>query len=156
MTIREAREDDVPQMVMLSAAKRTEYEAYQPLFWRKASDAEEQQKPFFRSLLTRENVIALVAERGDAVQGFIIATLVGSPPVYDPGGLTCLVDDFTVAAPDLWTGAGKELLEAATQRAKVRGAVQVVAVCGQKDEPKRSLLAEVGCSVASEWWTKPL
>lgn len=156
MTIRKAQEDDVPQMVSLSATKRAEYEAYQPLFWRRASNAEEQQEPFFRGLVARENVIALVAESEGAVGGFIIATLVGSPPVYDPGGLTCLVDDFTVATPNLWSSVGKELLEEAARRAKERGAVQVVTVCGQRDEPKRSLLAGAGCAIASEWWTKPL
>lgn len=143
-------------MVSLSAMKRAEYETYQPTFWRTARNAEEQQEPFFKVLIVRENAIALVEEGDGAIRGFIIATLVGSPPVYDPGGLTCLVDDFTVATPDLWPSTGKRLLEEVTRRAKERGAVQVVTVCGQRDEPKRSLLSELGCSVASEWWTRPL
>lgn len=156
MTIRKATEEDVPQMVSLSAMKRAEYETYQPTFWRKAQDAEEQQTPFFTALIARDNVIALVEEGEGAIRGFIIATLVGSPPVYDPGGLTCLVDDFSVATPNLWLSTGKGLLEEVTRRAKEQGAVQVVTVCGQRDEPKRSMLSELGCSVASEWWTRPL
>lgn len=143
-------------MVSLAAAKRAEYETYQPTFWRKARDAEAQQTPFFLALLARENVVALVAEEEDAIRGFVIATLVGSPPVYDPGGLTCLVDDFTVSTSDRWPRVGKELLEEATRRAQEGGAVQVVVVCGQRDEAKRALLSQIGCSIASEWWTRPL
>lgn len=86
-------------MVSLSAIKRAEYETYQPTFWRKAQNAEEQQGPFFKALIAQENVITLVEKSEGAIRGFIIATLVGSPPVYDPGGLTCLIDDFTVASP---------------------------------------------------------
>jgi len=34
--------------------------------------------------------------------GFLIATLNLAPPVYDPGGLTCDIDDFVVTPAPKW------------------------------------------------------
>jgi hypothetical protein len=78
-----------------------------------------------------------------------------SSAVYDPGGLTCLVDDFIVEHPDLWRTVGKDLLKEACQQAQKLGAVQVVVVCGPFDQPKRDLLLSQGLFVASEWFTRP-
>jgi hypothetical protein len=81
--------------------------------------------------------------------------LVPAPPVYDPGGLTCLVDDFMVATPDLSASVGAALLDKAIEHARPRGAVQTVVVCGPHDTPKRAMLIDAGHVVASEWHTKP-
>jgi hypothetical protein len=49
------------------------------------------------------------------------------------------------------------LFEATMQReAKARGAVLMVVVCAQRDQAKRSLLRDVGLSVASEWYVGSL
>jgi hypothetical protein len=102
-------------------------------------------------LLGEENTIALVYEQNNTLDGFLFARLLSAPPVYDPGGLTCLIDDFTVNE-GLWLSAGMELLAAAREAARARGAVQVVVVCAHLDEPKRRMLAAAELSIGSEWY----
>jgi hypothetical protein len=58
------------------------------------------------SLRRDKDTLFAVAEVADRVQGFVIARLVPSPPVYEPGGTTCLVDDFTVADVQMWPEVG--------------------------------------------------
>ena len=77
-------------------------------------------------------------------------------PVYDPGGKTCLVDDFAVDSAGDWTTVGNALLAAALQEARERGAVQAVVVCGHRDDPKRHMLAGDGFSIASEWYVREI
>jgi GNAT superfamily N-acetyltransferase len=89
---------------------------------------------------------------GEVIDGFVLAMLVPAPPVYDPGGLTCSIDDFCVADPTLWNTVGMALLDEAQRLARERGAVQVVVVCGAHDEPKRRLLESRGLSIASHWY----
>jgi hypothetical protein len=53
------------------------------------------------------------------------------------------------------TGAGTQLLRAAIDQARDRGAVQVVVVTGHLDLEKREALRACGLSIASEWWVTP-
>jgi GNAT superfamily N-acetyltransferase len=154
-TIRKAGTADVARMVELSEEKRLQYQAYQPRFWRKAPDSQEKQLPHFERVLAADRVIALVHERDGGIDGFVIATLLDAPPVYDPGGLTCLIDDF-IAADEAWDTIGAALLEAVDREAKSRGAVQVVVVCGHCDQPKRRMLSTEAFTIASEWYVRPI
>ena len=156
MAIRTAREADIPQMVAIAETKRVEYEGYSPIFWRKASDSSPKQELFFQRLLTSPDVIALIAEEGDSLSGFILSAVTMAPPVYNPGGLVCIVDDFAVANPQDWDSVGAELLAAVEREAKARGAVLFVVVCPQRDQAKRVMLQRAGAAVASEWHVKPL
>lgn len=157
MQIRTAAEVDVAAMVALSDARRTEYATYSPVFWRKAADATEKQTGFIINRQLRdEQVITLVAEDAGTVHGFVIATILHAPPVYDPGGPVCSIDDYTVATPELWPTLGVELLNAATTQAKEQGAVLVIVVCPHLEEAKRTMLHEQGATIASEWFVKPL
>ena len=81
-TIRNAEVADVRRIVEFSEQKRTEYEEYQPIFWRKAHDSASAQKPYFEHLLTLDGIIALVYECEGTIQGFVIANLQTAPPVY--------------------------------------------------------------------------
>jgi GNAT superfamily N-acetyltransferase len=154
--IRNAEPGDVPRLVELSEQKRIEYERYQPTFWRKAADSREKQTPFLAHQIRRENVIALVHDLGAEIDGFVIATLMPAPPVYDPGGLTCLIDDFAVAEGSAWQSIGAALLHEVRREAAARGAVQAVVVCGHRDVPKREMLAGSGFTIASEWYATEL
>jgi GNAT superfamily N-acetyltransferase len=159
--IQPATADDVPALVALSESKRTQYAAYQPQFWRKAADSAAAQTPYFHELLARENVLVYAAveqtvSAADAIVGFVIAALVPAPAVYDPGGLTCLIDDFCVAQPTQWATVGRDLLTTVTRQAARRGAAQVVVVCGHLDEPKRAALRAAGLTIASEWYVGPV
>lgn len=155
-TIRNAQVADVPRMVELSERKRTEYEQQQPIFWRKAQGSASAQSSYFEHLLTLENIIALVYERDGTINGFVIAGLHSAPPVYDPGGLTCDIDDFAVVHPSLWNSVGRALLDRAIAEARARNAVQVVVVTGGHDVHKRETLAAMGLSLASEWWVSEI
>ncbi len=152
--IRPAQLSDVPAMVNLSEQKRMEYQEYQPRFWRKAVDAREKQLPFFEHLIERDDVITLVCESDGEIEGFIIADFVKAPPVYDPGGPTCRVDDFCIADENKWNHIGRALLDEVQRLAREQGAAQTVVVCGHRDQPKGAMLAALGFSIASEWYVR--
>jgi hypothetical protein len=151
-TVRRAVQEDLASVLDLAARRRAEYAEQQPRFWRPAEDARTRQSEFFRSLLSESQVAFFVACNSLEVAGFVISRLVPAPPVYDPGGLTCFVDDFVVRDTSDWPIVGPELIEAVRAWAAERGAVQLVAVTGQHDLPKRMALHAAGLSAASEWW----
>lgn len=72
------------------------------------------------------------------------------PPVYDPGGLTCVVDDFALERQVDWPRVGHELLEELPRGARDRGAVQIVVVSAPEDEEKGRMLDNAGMNVVSE------
>ena len=152
-TVRTAATEDLEAILDLAVAGRTRYAEYQPVFWNPAPNAREQQRPHLSALLTNPDVIALVATDPDGdVIGFAVGVLAPAPPVYAPGGLTCLVDDFTLAPAANWATEGGKLLAELRSRATDRKAVQVVVVTAARDDAKRAALAAAGLSPASEWW----
>lgn len=157
MTVREATPTDVERMADLADSKRRQYEPFAPVFQRPAANAHQVHLPWLARLVADPDVGTFVHEDDSGgVDGFVIITVAPAPPVYDPGGPTSLIDDFTVAQPDLWPSAGAALLDTARRWAKERGAAQLVAVTGPHDAPKRALLHDAGLYVASEWFTTPL
>jgi GNAT superfamily N-acetyltransferase len=155
-TIRAAEEQDLDALLELSELRRHEYESYQPVFWRPAANAMANQRPYFAGLLRDHEVLARVAVSSDVVVGFAIGRLTPAPPVYDPGGPTCLLDDFAVVDPASWLTVGLDLLKAVCDAAQERGAVQVVVVTAFQDAARRAALQAAGLDLASEWWTRPL
>ena len=153
MKIREATVNDIPQMVFLSEEKRTIYETYQPVFWRKAGNSAEVQTKYFESLLVRDNHISIVCEEEQEFTGFLIGAVISAPPVYDPGGKSCMIDDFCISASAQWENEGNALLEVCKKKAALLGTVQLVIVCGREDEAKRAFLSDSNLTVASEWYT---
>jgi len=151
-SVRDATARDVPAMVALSSAKRTAYAAAQPQFWKRAPDADEKQTGWFAHLVAKPGVLALVAEDGASVVGFVVAADTPIPPVYRPDGKVVTIDDFCVASPALWETTGRALLDEARRWARDAGAAQVVVVCGAHDAEKRALLRSTGLPVASEWY----
>jgi GNAT superfamily N-acetyltransferase len=112
--------------------------------------------PISKTLISnRRNAIVLVYENAGVVRDFIIAILIEAPPVYAPGGKTCLIDDFAVTESD-WDKAGRALMDEAHEVARAAGAIQAVVVCGHLDEAKRAFLDSQGLSIASEWFVKNL
>lgn len=153
--IRPAAAGDLDAILALADIRRQQYVTYQPRFWRPVPDAAARQAPYLVGLITDPAVITLVATTGTELVGYAVGQLVPAPPVYDPGGPTCLVDDFTVAAPGLWATVGVDLLAAVTRTATDRGAAQVVVVTAVRDDPKRAALDRSGLTPASEWWVTP-
>lgn len=154
--VRLAAKEDVPKMVELSDRERTRREKLEPEFFRKAERGAEAQANYFNWQLRQPNVIAMVHEAENGIDGFAIASMIIAPPVYAPGGPTALIDDFTLAGPGLWDSIGGWLFEAVRSEAAKRGAVGIVSICAHKDEMKRSFLAGLGLRIVSEWHFAPI
>ena len=108
-------------------------------------------------MISQDRTIALVWEKGATIEGFIIANIIPAPPVYEPGGPTCLVDDYWVRGGRAWDTIGRGLLERVSIEAKSRfGAAQILVVCGQKDNAKRTMLQNQDLQIASDWYVKGL
>ena len=157
MTVRKATPLDVQDIARLSALKRKQYEKYQPVFHKEAENAFSAQSLFLTGFLQKENVVALVEEDAEkGITGFVIGAITNAPPVYDPGGQVCLVDDFMVTDPSQWETLGKALLDKVVELCKEKGAVLAIVVCGPLDKAKRDMLNRGGFSVATEWNVKDI
>ncbi len=151
-SIRPGTLDDISTMVSLSYQKRRDYEKAQPQFWKYAKNAEEIQSKWFKELLKQHDCLMLVTEENHEVVGFIIGRITKAPEVYNPGGLTLMIDDFCVKTPQLWNTVGKQLISEIKRLAKDKNASQILTVCGAHDEPKQKLLKNLGLTVASQWY----
>lgn len=147
---------DLEQLLEIAAARRQEYAQYQPQFWRPAPDAVARQRDFFTSLIDQDDTLVVVARDNSGVRGFAIARTADAPPVYDPGGVTCVVDDFAVADPTDWPTVGPLLLDAVRAWACDHGATQMIVVVAHLDQAKRAVLSTAQLNIASEWWVAPI
>lgn len=155
MLIRPGELRDVPACVALIEARRRRYEEYQPRFWRKASNSALLSSSWFSHLFSDVDVISLVSEAENGINGFLIATSFPAPPVYDPGGPNALIDDFVVE-PGGWASIGPPLLARAKELLRDRGFVQIVVVGARQDAEKTGFLESADLSLASTWWTARL
>ncbi len=156
MTVRAAVIADLEPVLAIADRRRRQYAAYQPQFWNPAPDAVAKQRAFFESLIADSAALFAVAVSADRVRGFVIGRVVPEPPVYDPGGPTCLIDDFAIDDPESWACTGARLLTFAQHWASERGAAQLVVVTASADEAKRAALKSAGLTPASEWWVGPV
>jgi hypothetical protein len=157
MQIRDVTAADVPSMAALADAKRTEYATYSPVFWRKSDNGMEVQTRFFTNrMLPSDTINSLVADRDGTIEGFVIGMIREAPPVYDPGGPVCWIDDFTVARPELWETVGTALYREATIRAQQRGVVAMVTIAGHLDMPKRAMLQAQDVPITVETYVQAL
>lgn len=157
VVLRSAHPDDADRAADLAAAKRVEYARYSPIFWRPAKGAREKHLAFLRHCITSEDYVSSVAERGGEVVGVIMANHRNAPPPFHlDSEPTWFVDDFFVAQPEMWPSAGVGLLAHIADKARAHGAVRVIVVTAQRDEPKRSFLRGVGYSLAATWWVHSL
>jgi adenine phosphoribosyltransferase len=156
--VRAATMGDIPSMLELAGTKRVQYEAYEPVFHRRSDEsaARAAQEPYFRRLIERDDALVLVAEEHKSVVGFGTAEIHLALAVYDPGGPAAIVDDFCVAAPQLWDTVGRELLDALKAELRKRNVAVIIVVCSPDDVPKRHAIVGAGLSAASEWFAQAL
>ncbi len=108
---------------------------------------------WFKELLGDKNYLMFTAESDtQEILGFIIGKLRPAPEVYNPGGLTLMIDDFCMKSENLWQSVGAGLIEAVKAVAQMRSATQILVVCGAHDYPKRKFLSDQNLSIASEWF----
>jgi hypothetical protein len=156
MEIRKSTASDLETVVVLVERHRRQYQKYQPTFWRKAVNSAETTQSFFTKLLSEPETFFLVATEGSQLQGFLIARKFATPPVFEPGGETYLVDDFCVLEPHHWLTVGEALLSHASTLIHEAGAAQIVVVGADRDLAKTEMLRRSDLTIASNWWTKPL
>ncbi len=144
LIISKAQEVDIKSMNMLSNQKRISYEKFQPQFWRSNGDAGEiAQRKWFKELIEDNSYICLIAKQNDEIIGFVIGKIISAPEVYNPGGLTLLIDDFCILNSN-WNLVGNTLLKEIKSISKQQGVTQLIAVSGSHDEDKKSFLNEFG------------
>ncbi|HQY22392.1 MAG TPA: GNAT family N-acetyltransferase [Gammaproteobacteria bacterium] len=153
IVIRLATSVDIEHMVAMSYQKRRDYEKAQPQFWKWAGvDAEVLQAKWFSELIARdEHVILVATDSNEKIMGFIIGRLMPAPAVYNPGGLTLMIDDYCIENEHLWGSVGIKLINEIKVIAKAKQAVQILVVCGAHDKVKSQFLKNRGLAVASEW-----
>lgn len=153
MIIREAGTRDVIACVALVETRRQIYEQYEPRFWKKATNSGASTNDWFCQLLDDASTVGLVAEEGGTIVGFLIAREFPTPPAYEPGGPTALIDDFCVVAADRWIDVGAQLVKTVRTELRRRGFAQIIVVGADKDLAKKEFLESTDLSLASTWWT---
>lgn len=144
---------DINTLVSMSKVKHRSYEKEQPKFSKYAGpEAEPSQAKWFEELLSHNDYIMLTALKNQELVGFIIGRLIPAPEVYNPGGLTLMVDDFCVEQANLWSPIGTKLVQSIRQEARLKGAAQILVVCGSHDSAKRQFLKHQKLTIASEWF----
>jgi GNAT superfamily N-acetyltransferase len=156
LDIRRAIASDIEAATGLVELDRRQRQKHQPLFWRKAAKSAAATREFFGKLLAEPGTFFLVAVEGSQMLGFLVARKFPSPPVYDPGGDTYLIDDFCVLEPRHWLTVGEALLSHVSTLVHEHGAVQIVVICPDRDLAKAEMLRRSDLTIASNWWTKPL
>ncbi|MBC8104864.1 MAG: hypothetical protein H7Z41_20000 [Cytophagales bacterium] len=148
-SVRTATAADVPRLLEIGERKREQYEAFSPIFWKKAPVARETFAPFVTSQIENEKNIALVFEVNGDIRGYIIAQCGNPADGY--------VDDYTVADPAAdWPTVGASLLAEAGRQAQARGVSAFTIVTGHADDPKRAVVEELGFTLGKNWLVKPL
>ena len=134
--IRQADKGDLPTIIALLEAYRGRIERWQPVFWKKAEASAILSDAWFSHLLTLDTTAFFIAEEEGEALGFLIANLIDAPPVYEPGGKTCMIDDYVVAKDEDWPTIGADLLAAAKEWAKQKSAAQVMVVAPSQHPAK--------------------
>lgn len=135
---------DVPRLLELGALKRRQYEAYSPVFWRVSPLPREIFAPYLQAQIEKPETVALAYEQNEIVDGYVLVNGVG------------YIDDYMVAAPDLWPTVGAGLLLAAGAAAHRQGVNSLLVVCGHGDRPMRAMLTAQGFALATDWYVRPL
>ncbi len=149
MTIRPATAGDVPGVLEIREKKFDQYESFSPVFWKKAPIPREQFAPFITGQLESESNVALVAEQGGVMRGFIVAQCRNLSQGF--------VDDYAVADHTRdWRDAGIALLAEAGKRAQLRSVNALVIVTGHADVFKRNAVESLGYVLQTNWMVKSL
>jgi len=137
--VRPAELADLDRMADLAAEKRVAQAAWEPDFWRVAERARELHPLYLRFLLTQPDVIARVSlSAGGEVDGFAIARC----------GEACVIDDFNLARPELWSSAGRALLDDVLTGVRAHASRDLVIVCAERDLEKAAMLRTAGLAVS--------
>jgi len=153
MTIRPAIKTDLPAMVALIETYRRRLQTWRPVFWKKAGGSAELSMLWFGHLMNQGNVLTLISEQDGKANGFLIASLIDAPPVYDIPGKACMIDDYAVETDALWASVGRDLLSEAKAWARQKDAAQVIVVSPTDHTDKNGFMENEGLAETTKWWT---
>lgn len=145
---------DVHGAALLADARRREYEAYSPVFWRPATDAFERHEPWLAQCIAADDQTSFAADAEDGIAGIAIAAHSASPPPFrfdeEP---TWLIDDFYVQdSAKVANRATATFLDWAS----ASNAVVAIVPARSSDVQLEAALAESGYEVASDWFVREL
>lgn len=151
MIVRDCVAADLTAVTDMLEAKRALLATFEPRFWKQAPNSRELTGPYLASLIDSGRHVFLVAEENGGIAGFILASPMPVPPVYDAGP-AAVIDDFDVADPATWEKVGGALLAETRRRLRERGIVQFIFVSARRDRPKMEFLQGQGLSEHAAWF----
>jgi ribosomal protein S18 acetylase RimI-like enzyme len=144
IVIRHADEKDLSSLGRLGALLLRAHFAFDPLrFIAPGTNPEENYAWFLRSQLREQDVVVLVAARGESVLGYVYA---GIEPkswkeLRDTAGF---IHDVVVDESSRNSGIGQALLEAAIEWLHKRGVPRVVLWTADQNHPAQRLFSRLG------------
>lgn len=132
---------DLSWAAALMEERRTEYETYEPVFWRAKAGVRDAHAAFLGSQLAKDDTVAVRVD-----DGFAIAI---------PLDGQYYVDDFAVEG-GRWADVGGELLREVWTQAQEHGASALRIVTARLDRPKVTLLDTLGLRLWQQWWVRAL
>ncbi len=149
--VRLATPQDAPAVGALAARARPRPHGMQ-LVWKETPSIEGYRRRFAES-----DLLCLVTEGGPGLVGYALAKPgVPSPPVYDPGGTTCFVDELELAPGGDPAGVAERLLGALEVAARQAGDVQLLVTCGRSERVKRDQLDARRYRWPADWYSRRL
>lgn len=160
--VRSAIEDDVPNIVTLSAVNRRTLKDLHPIFWKPHADADSRFGSWMNLSLTFNDRDMFVLETEGKLQGYAIsqpATPLHFPSPHDISAIGVIDDYFHEELEDFEEpspGSDKAvaLLEAAEAARGRRGNTSVMVVCPACWRSKIALLEQSGYRKAITWFMK--
>jgi predicted N-acetyltransferase YhbS len=151
VSIRQCAAQDLPAVVEILEEERGQLSKYEPRLWKQAPTSREMTGPFFESLLATGKHVFLVAEEEGDIIGFLLASPMPVPPIYD-APTTAIIDDFAVSDSTRWEEVGGLLVQETRKRLKERGVVQFIFIGPQRHTKKMDFLRAQGLSEHASWF----
>lgn len=160
--VRQAIEEDVPNIVTSSAVNRQILKGLHPFFWKPHDDADGRFGSWMQRSLTLNDRDMFVAESGGMLRGYAIshpATPLHFPSPHDISAVGVIDDYFheELEQPqglDAGNTTAAELLASAEAARRTRGDASVMVVCPAAWESKIALLEQSGYRKAITWFIK--
>lgn len=160
--VRQAIEEDVPNIVTSSAVNRQILKSLHPFFWKPHDDADNRFGSWMKRSLTLSDRDMFVSDSGGRLRGYAIshpATPLHFPSPHDISAVGVIDDYFHEELEqsqgfDAGSTTAAALLAAAEAARKIRGDASVIVVCPAAWHTKIALLEQSGYRKAITWFIK--
>lgn len=142
--VRPARESDLPAIGRLGALLIRTHHAFDPLrFMAPPGDPEGGYARFLGTQLARDDVVVLVAERGDEIAGYLYAAIEPRSwrELRDEAGF---IHDVVVAPQFRREGIASRLVDAAAAWCAARGVPRIALWTAERNQGAQQLFARLG------------